>query len=147
LGRHRRHRRMTAAFIPITDTWYAPDGLVALGGAGGHIDDVAPVDARSIFQKGGQQFACGVWRGGQKAGHLTLRALIVDPIAISKVKNRVYRGFSVVITAGGEIERIALVDSPSALGKAGGVRPAMLKLGKGIRMRNRYAVADKELAL
>jgi hypothetical protein len=73
-----------------------------------------------------------------------VRAVITDPVAVKKLRARVYCGFVAVVTigAGGgvpEIQRVCLVDHPSALGKRSGVKSRELYLKKDVAMHHKPA--------
>jgi len=61
-------------------------------------------------------------------GTLFCRARITAPNAILKVSEGVYRGFALVISRDGLVERIALVDRPDAFQKRTGHHPAAAPL-------------------
>jgi hypothetical protein len=69
---------------------------------------------------------------------LFVRAVIIDPIAVKKLRERVYCGFAVVSTAGADgvpvVERVCLVDAPAALGKRSAVKSRDLYLNKDVEM-------------
>jgi hypothetical protein len=94
--------------------------------------------------------------GGDKAtGELTdlrlladglfVRAVVSDRVAAAKVRERVYRGFGLVVAADGRIERAALVDHPEALGKGPRAQPAILKVSiEGKNMKPSILVNQAE---
>jgi hypothetical protein len=137
------------SFIEILHHWAAPTGLTVVGEAPLAADGLRAAEgALALAEMAGADEAGAVQSISVKNGRVAVIAHVTDPVAIAKVKARVYRGFA-LISLGGRVERAALVDSPSmALAKAGGARPAFLKIGRGVMemLKNSWQAAYLDLA-
>jgi hypothetical protein len=117
-------------FVPIETVWREPTCLIAVGSSRLEASGSSKPEPVPLAEMAGPQFAGSV-TVEMVDGELQLRARILDPIAITKVKTGVYAGIGLVVFRGpaGEmrLQRAALVDTPSAsIGKS-----ALLKIGKG----------------
>ncbi len=112
---------MTAIFVPITSTWSEGRALVAVGA--GKLDGFAgsPGTPDPLWQMDRSDLAGDV-EITLVEGTAQVRATLTDQVAITKVQERVYAGFGLVLFKGpgGEmrLQRAALVDRPDVLGKS-----------------------------
>lgn len=117
---------MTATFIPIDQIWSAGGALIAVGSAPiAGLDGSPEPEALQLAEMASGQFA-GVVEIIVAGGQVQLIARVVEPVAAEKCRRSVYSGFGLTVLQAADgsqrIRRIALIDSPSAIGKAGAQR-------------------------
>jgi hypothetical protein len=136
-------------FVPFGEIITAKAGGVIAFGLGKFEDTGGRITLASpdVAEMNGAAPAGYVQRIQLGPAGLFVRAVIADPVAVKKLRERVYAGFAVVSSAGSDgvpvVERVALVDRPDALGKRSSVQSRELYLKKDFEMGPKISTLDE----